>query len=75
VTVCDDAAGETCPIWPGIPARLHWGIADPAAVESPQEAVAAAFAEAYRLLSGKIERFLSAEADAIAGGPATRAPA
>lgn len=58
VTVCDNAAGETCPIWPGKPMRAHWGIADPAAISGPPAAVAAAFAEAYRLLHERIELLL-----------------
>jgi arsenate reductase len=72
VTVCDNAAGETCPAWPGRPARLHWGIADPAAIEGPPGAVAAAFAEAHRLLSERIECFLAADGYASAGAPPPR---
>ena len=56
-TVCDDAAGETCPVWPGKPATAHWGIADPAAVHGSDVEVARAFQEAYRLLSKRIELF------------------
>ena len=58
VTVCDNAAGEACPIWPGQPRRVHWSIADPAAVTGSPAAVEAAFAEAYRLLHARIERLL-----------------
>ena len=57
ITVCDNAAGETCPIWPGRPVRAHWGIADPAAVEGPEQA--AAFAAAYAALERRIHRFLA----------------
>jgi arsenate reductase len=56
-TVCDDAAGETCPLWPGKPMTAHWGIRDPAAVEGSPLEVAAAFQEAYRLLMKRIELF------------------
>jgi protein-tyrosine-phosphatase len=56
-TVCDAAAGETCPLWPGKPMTAHWGIRDPAAVEGTPLEVAAAFQEAYRLLMKRIELF------------------
>lgn len=56
-TVCDDAAGETCPVWPGKPMTAHWGIADPAVVTGAPAAVAKAFREAYRMLSRRIEIF------------------
>ena len=61
ITVCDNAAGETCPAWPGHPAREHWGIADPAAVDGAGQR--AAFEEAYRLLEARIEAFLARQAD------------
>jgi arsenate reductase len=63
VTVCDNAAGETCPIWPGTPTRLHWSIADPAAVAGAPAAVEAAFADTYRLLHARIERLLDGRLD------------
>lgn len=56
-TVCDAAAGETCPIWPGKPATAHWGIADPAAVSGSEVEVAQAFRTAYRYLHNRIELF------------------
>ena len=56
-TVCDDAAGEACPVWPGKPMTAHWGIADPAAVTGAPTEVAKAFREAYRILSRHIEIF------------------
>jgi arsenate reductase len=56
-TVCDDAAGEACPLWPGQPMIAHWGIADPAAARGAPTEVARAFREAYRLLERRIELF------------------
>jgi protein-tyrosine-phosphatase len=56
-TVCDDAAGEACPVWPGRPMTAHWGIRDPAAVEGSPLEIASAFQEAYRLLMKRIELF------------------
>ena len=54
ITVCDDAAGETCPIWPGKPLTAHWGIADPAAATGGDSEVTRAFRDAYRLLLRRI---------------------
>ena len=54
ITVCDNAAGEVCPIWPGKPMRSHWGIPDPAAAEGGAAEIALAFADAYRMLSNRI---------------------
>lgn len=54
ITVCDNAAGETCPYWPGHPVQAHWGLPDPAAVEG--EAQRAAFEAAYNALKPRIER-------------------
>lgn len=54
-TVCDNAAGEVCPVWPGQPMTAHWGIPDPAAVEGAPAEVAAAFADAYGRLRNRIE--------------------
>lgn len=58
-TVCDNAAREVCPIWPGQPMTAHWGVPDPAAVEGPQEAVERAFHEAFLMLDRRITLFLS----------------
>lgn len=58
-TVCDNAAGEVCPIWPGVPITAHWGIPDPAAVEGTEADKAAAFAEAYRQLTARITAFVN----------------
>ncbi|MGQ0502838.1 MAG: arsenate reductase ArsC [Panacagrimonas sp.] len=56
-TVCDQAAGETCPIWPGRPTTAHWGMPDPAAVEGTHEQKLQAFAETFQVLCRRIERF------------------
>jgi arsenate reductase len=58
-TVCDNAAGEACPVWPGKPVSAHWGVADPAAVESTEEQQIKAFKDAARILHRRIELFLS----------------
>lgn len=59
ITVCDNAAGEVCPVWPGRPITAHWGIPDPAAVEGTEAEIAAAFAEAARQLGRRIGLLLS----------------
>lgn len=64
VTVCDSAAEETCPLWPGAPARAHWGVPGPAAVEGSEEQRRAAFEEAYRALHDRITAFLAQHEDA-----------
>src|SRR5690349_11093422 len=58
-TVCDNAAGEMCPIWPGQPMSAHWGVPDPAAVEGSEAEIAAAFADAYGRLQNRITIFTS----------------
>lgn len=58
-TVCDNAAGETCPIWPGRPMTAHWGIEDPAAVAGPEFRRRAAFEDAYRFMRNRIEAFVN----------------
>jgi arsenate reductase len=59
LTVCDSAAGEACPYWPGHPLVAHWGIPDPAAVGGTEAEKRAAFMEAYRRLSGRITSFVN----------------
>ena len=56
-TVCDDAAGEACPFWPGKPMTAHWGIPDPAAATGTLSEIALAFNDAYRMLHRRIEAF------------------
>lgn len=58
-TVCDSAAGEACPVWPGQPMTAHWGIPDPAAVEGSEVERRAAFRQAYAALENRIRLFLS----------------
>jgi arsenate reductase (thioredoxin) len=58
-TVCDNAAKETCPIWPGQPMTAHWGVPDPAAVDGSPEQITRAFGEAFVTLDRRIALFLS----------------
>jgi arsenate reductase (thioredoxin) len=58
-TVCDNAANEVCPIWPGHPMTAHWGISDPAAVQGTPEEIARAFRDAFLVLDRRIGLFLS----------------
>jgi arsenate reductase (thioredoxin) len=58
-TVCDNAANEVCPVWPGRPMTAHWGVPDPAAVSGTEKDIADAFREAYRILARRIELFIS----------------
>jgi len=64
-TVCDNAAGEICPVWPGQPMTAHWGIPDPAAVEGCDDAKRTAFAEASRTLLNRIRVFASLPLDKL----------
>ena len=56
-TVCDNAANEVCPVWPGQPMTAHWGVPDPAAAEGTEAEIAAAFRDAYLTLQRRIELF------------------
>jgi arsenate reductase len=58
-TVCDSAAGEACPVWPGQPMTAHWGIEDPAAVEGPDIEKERAFVQAAKYLKNRISMFLN----------------
>jgi arsenate reductase len=85
ITVCDQAAGEVCPIWPGQPITAHWGIADPAAVDGSTAQIAQAFNDALAILDRRIGLFLALpldkldaiaikhRVDEIGAGPGTRA--
>ncbi len=64
ITVCDSAAGETCPIWPGSPVRVHWGLSDPAAVVGSSQEELAAFQKTFDDVSALMARLIDvAEAD------------
>ena len=58
-TVCDNAANEVCPIWPGQPMTAHWGVPDPAAVKGTEAEIDLAFADTYRMLSQRISVFVN----------------
>jgi arsenate reductase len=58
-TVCDSAANEACPVWPGQPMTAHWGVPDPAAAEGTDAEKHLAFADAYRMLSNRISIFVN----------------
>jgi protein-tyrosine-phosphatase len=64
-TVCDNAAGEVCPVWPGQPITAHWGIADPAAVTGSEEDQRRAFAKAFRELDTRIQLFTSLRLESL----------
>jgi arsenate reductase len=64
-TVCDNAAGEACPVWPGRPMTAHWGIADPAEAEGSEAEVALAFKDAYRMLRRRIETFAALPVESL----------
>ncbi len=64
-TVCDNAAQEICPIWPGQPMTAHWGIADPAAVEGTDEEKERAFSRALRELDARLKIFTSLRLEAL----------
>ena len=65
ITVCDNAANEVCPIWPGRPATAHWGIPDPAAVEGPAAEVRAAFSDAFHSLERRIGQLVELPLDRL----------
>lgn len=64
-TVCDDAAEESCPVWPGHPTSAHWGVPDPAAATGTEAERRLAFAEAFRMLGNRIRIFMSLPVDSL----------
>ena len=66
-TVCDNAAGEACPVWPGQPMTAHWGVPDPMAVEGSAEQKARAHADAAKILKRRIELMLALPLTKLAG--------
>jgi len=64
-TVCDQAAAEVCPIWPGQPMTAHWGVPDPAAATGTEAEIGLAFSEAYRLLNNRISIFVALPLDKL----------
>ena len=65
ITVCGNAAGEACPVFPGTPLRAHWGLPDPADVTGGEAAEDAAFAETWRLLEMRVKAMLALDLDAL----------
>jgi protein-tyrosine-phosphatase len=64
-TVCDNAAGEVCPIWPGQPTTAHWGLPDPAAVEGSETEKRLAFADTLRMIHNRLGVFVSLPIDSL----------
>lgn len=65
ITVCDNAAGEVCPVWPGQPVTAHWGVPDPASVEGAEEDRRRAFQQAWMMLRQRIELLLALPLDKL----------
>ncbi|MEX8194932.1 arsenate reductase ArsC [Comamonas guangdongensis] len=65
ITVCDNAKGEICPIWPGHPATAHWGYADPSEGDGPEEAKLEAFRQTMHLMRRRLEMLVSLPADKL----------
>ena len=59
ITVCANAAGETCPVWPGHPASAHWGVDDPAAIIGTDEEISAGFADCFDQMKDRVTSFLT----------------
>jgi len=65
ITVCDNAAGEVCPVWPGHPVSAHWGFEDPAAVEGTDEEKRAAFSKIFRQIMTRMNTFVNLPVDML----------
>jgi arsenate reductase len=65
ITVCDNAAGEVCPVWPGHPVSAHWGFEDPAAVEGTDEEKRAAFSRIFRQIVSRMSTFVNLPVDML----------
>jgi len=65
ITVCDNAAGESCPFWPGQPATAHWGVADPASVEGDEATRRHAYLEAFTVLRRRVELLVALPVDKL----------
>ena len=72
ITVCDNAAGETCPVWPGRPSMAHWGVRDPAAVQGRQKNILDAFRTTYLEMEVRIKMLLEAKLTAKTIGDLAR---
>ena len=72
ITVCDNAAGETCPVWPGRPSMAHWGVPDPAAVQGRQKNILDAFRTTYLEMETRIHILLEAQPTAKSIGNLAR---
>jgi arsenate reductase len=73
ITVCDAAAGESCPLWPGTPIKAHWGIEDPAAVEGDEETRRRAFETAYERLAARVDALLALPLESMDAAAMTEA--
>lgn len=72
ITVCDQAAGEVCPIWPGKPMTAHWGFEDPAAFEGTDEEKRQVFSKVYRQILGRVSQFVNLSLHVLDGNAIQR---